>query len=249
MAGDQEKRAAAERAIGLVEPGMRLGLGTGSTAAFFVAALGRRVQAGLDVVGVPTSEATRTQAESLGIRLATLDDLPRLDLTVDGADEVGPGLSLIKGGGGALLREKLVAAASDRMVVIADASKHVARLGRFPLPIEVVPFALPGTRRRVADVLRQATGREILLVLRTTVGGETFVTDGGHVILDAHVDEIEDPAALGAALKAELGVVEHGLFVRLATSALIGTPDGVIEIAREAGDIPRHPSGEHGSCV
>src|SRR3954468_12318125 len=134
---------------------MRLGLGTGSTAAHFVAALGERVRGGLDVVGVPTSEATRGQAEREGIRLTTLDETPELDLTVDGADEIGGSLCLIKGGGGALLREKIVAAASRRMVVIADGSKRVEALGRFPLPIEVVPFGVEATRRAIADVCRR----------------------------------------------------------------------------------------------
>lgn len=230
LAGDEPKRRAAERAAALAEPGMRLGLGTGSTAALFVEALGRRVAAGLDIVGVPTSEATRRQAEALGIRLSTLDDLPELDLTVDGADEVGPDLALIKGGGGALLREKLVAAASRRMVVIADEAKRVARLGRFPLPIEVVPFGLETTRRRVAAILDAAAGREVALALRRDPGGAPVVTDGHHLLLDARLEAIDDPAALGQALKAVLGVVEHGLFVGLATGALIGTSDGVIEL-------------------
>src|SRR5271166_2655085 len=139
---EAQKRAAAARAVDFVRPGMRLGLGTGSTAAHFVDLLAERVKAGLNVVGVPTSEATRAQAERLGIRLTTLDETPELDLTVDGADEIAPDLSLIKGGGGALLREKIVACASAAMIVIADESKWVATLGRFPLPIEVIPFGL-----------------------------------------------------------------------------------------------------------
>src|SRR5476651_659867 len=146
MNPDAQKRAAAVRAVELVSPGMRLGLGTGSTARHFVELVGERVRAGLDVVAVPTSEATRADAERWGIRLTTLDETPELDLTVDGADEIAPDLSLIKGGGGALLREKIVASASARMVVIADESKWVAMLGRFPLPVEVVPFGLAATR-------------------------------------------------------------------------------------------------------
>ena len=146
---DAQKRAAAARAIEFVRPGMRLGLGSGSTARHFVELLAERVLAGLDIIGVPTSEATRNDAERLGVPLTSLDETPELDLTVDGADEIGPDLSLIKGGGGALLREKIVAAASARMIVIADESKWVSALGRFPLPVEVMPFGLAATRRAV----------------------------------------------------------------------------------------------------
>src|SRR5712691_2688954 len=148
---DAQKRAAAARAVEFVRSGMRLGLGTGSTAQHFVELLAERVRAGLDVIAVPTSEATRAQATKLGIALTTLDDTPELDLTVDGADEINPDLTLIKGGGGALLHEKIVAAASARMIVIADESKWVALLGRFPLPVEVVPFGLAATRRAVGS--------------------------------------------------------------------------------------------------
>src|SRR5436190_17846359 len=157
MNSEDYKRQAAAAALEFVEPGMRLGLGTGSTAKHFVELLADRVRAGLDVVGVATSEATRTDAERLGLPLTTLDETPELDLTIDGADEIAPDLTLIKGGGGALLREKIVAAASARMVVIADSSKWVATLGRFPLPIEVVPFGLGVTERAIAAAL-PATG-------------------------------------------------------------------------------------------
>src|SRR2546430_10494875 len=146
---DAQKRAAATRALDFVRAGMRLGLGSGTTAKHFVELLAQRVRAGLDVIAVPTSEATRSDAERLGVPLSSLDETPELDLTVDGADEIGPDLALIKGGGGALLREKIVAAASARMIVIADESKWVAVLGRFPLPIEVVPFGLAATRRAI----------------------------------------------------------------------------------------------------
>lgn len=221
------KRLAAERACDLVESGMRVGLGTGSTAALFVAELGRRRP---DIVGVPTSEATRIQAEALGIRLATLDEQPELDLTVDGADEIDPALSLIKGGGGALLREKLVAAASRRMVVVADSSKRVGALGRFPLPVEVVAFGLETTRRRIAACLdREGLASEIRL--RRRPDGEAFRTDGGNLILDLPLGSIGNPARLAAELKAVLGVVEHGLFVGMAAAALIGAPEGVIEVS------------------
>ena len=184
MNAETYKRDAAAGALDFVRPGMRLGLGTGSTARPFVEMLGERVRAGLDVIAVPTSEATRAQAEQCGIRLTTLDETPELDLTVDGADEIAPDLTLIKGGGGALLREKIVAAASARMVVIADSSKWVATLGRFPLPIEVVPFGLGATERAVAAALA-ATGNAGPLTLRRDKAGHAFVTDGGHFILDA----------------------------------------------------------------
>lgn len=238
------KRQAAERAALLVEPGMRLGLGTGSTAALFVEALGRRVAEGLRVRAVPTSEATRLQAERLGIALATLEEEPELDLAVDGADEIDPDLNLIKGGGGALLREKIVAAASRRLVVIADAGKRVARLGRFPLPVEVVPFGLETTRRRVAAVLAEHALPGWTLELRRDAGGAPVVTDGGHVLLDATLGAIASPGELGAALKAVLGVVEHGLFVGLADTALIGPQDAAMDIVRPQ---PSRP-GERASC-
>jgi len=222
---DKWKQEAAERAAEDVISGMRLGIGTGSTAEHFVRALARRVQDGLDVVGVPTSERTHALASGLGIRLATLEELPELDLTIDGADEMDPHLFLIKGGGGALLREKIVASASARMIVIADASKQVASLGQFPLPIEVVPFGLEATRRAVLKVL-QDLGLPQELVLR---GGADapFVTDGGHYILDAPLARIADPRTLAARLVAIPGVVEHGLFIDLATKAYVAGADGV----------------------
>ena len=231
MTIDNLKRQAAARALEHVQDGMKLGLGTGSTAKHFVELLGERVKTGLRVVGVPTSEATRADAERCGVALTTLDDVDRLDLTVDGADEVDPHLNLIKGGGGALLREKIVAAASDRMIVIADESKWVETLGRFPLPIEVVPFGLAATRRAIADVLTAhgATGR---LVVRAGRDGQAFVTDGGHWIVDAHLGVIPDAPALAAALAALPGVVEHGLFIGLATTALLAGPAGIRMIER-----------------
>ncbi len=222
---ENQKRAAAARALEEVRPGMRLGLGTGSTARPFVEMLGERVSAGLDVIAVPTSETTRAQAEQCGIPLTTLDDTPELDLTVDGADEIGPDLTLIKGGGGALLREKIVAAASARMVVIADSSKWVAMLGRFPLPIEVVPFGLGATERAIAAAIA-ATGHSGRLKLRRDSAGHAFVTDGGHFILDAALQKIADPRSLGARLTAIPGVVEHGLFIGLAHVAVIAGPEG-----------------------
>jgi ribose 5-phosphate isomerase A len=230
VTADDLKRAAAERALSAVGDGMRLGLGTGSTAAHFVALLGARVRAGLNVVGVPTSERTRAQAAAEGIPLTTLEETPELDLTVDGADELDDALRLIKGGGGALLREKIVAAASRRMIVIADASKRVKRLGRFPLPIEVVPFGLGATGRAVATAFERlgCVGE-----LRLRGSDEApFVTDGGHYILDAHLNAIADPNGLAAALNAIPGVVEHGLFIGLATSAILSTDDGIVVLGQ-----------------
>lgn len=222
------KRIAAARAVMIVQNGMRLGLGTGSTVAHFVRLLGERVRSGLEIVGVPTSESTRAQAERKGIPLTTLDDTPELDLTVDGADEIDGQLRLVKGGGGALLREKIVAAASRRMIVIADGSKRVERLGRFPLAIEVVPFGLGATRRAIATAVREA-GLTGDLRLRSAANGGPFATDGGHFTIDAHLDRIDAPEALAGALAGIPGVVEHGLFLGLATGAIIATEAGLVE--------------------
>jgi ribose 5-phosphate isomerase A len=231
MNAEAEKRAAAARAVEFVRPGMRLGLGTGSTARHFVELVGARVRDGLDIVAVPTSQATRADAERLGIPLTTLDETPQLDLTVDGADEIGPDLSLIKGGGGALLREKIVAAASTRMIVIADQSKWVDVLGRFPLPIEVAPFGLATTRRAVERVLAPLTPGAALTV-RQGKDGHPFVTDGGHWIIDAALGRIGDPKALAQALSAIPGVMEHGLFIGLAHTAILAATDGVRVVER-----------------
>lgn len=225
------KRQAAARALERVQPGMRLGLGTGSTARHFVDLLGERVRGGLDVIGVPTSEATQAQAIQCGIRLSTLDETPELDLTVDGADEVAPDLSLIKGGGGALLREKIVASASAKMIVIADESKWVPVLGRFALPIEVVPFGLVVTRRAVeaACELPRASAD---LILRRDKDGHAFVTDGGHFILDASLGRIPAPQSLADRLASVPGVVEHGLFIGLATTVILAGAAGIRVIDR-----------------
>ncbi len=223
---DEFKRNAAMAALAEVEPGMRLGLGTGSTARHFVALLGERVRDGLDVVGVPTSEETARQAEALGIRLDNLDRLDRLHLTVDGADEIGPGLSLIKGGGAALLREKIVAAASDRMVVIADSSKRVDALGRFPLPIEVNVFGIAATGRAIAGVMA-GHGAEDMPRLRRGPDGQPLLTDGGHFIVDALFGRISRPEALSRDLLDIAGVVQHGLFLGLCSRAYIAGTDGV----------------------
>jgi len=223
---DALKRQAAARALEQVRGGMKLGLGTGSTAKHFVDLLGEKVRAGLGVIGVPTSEATRTQASQCGIRLTTLDEVDRLDLTVDGADEADPALDLIKGGGGALLREKIVAAASDRMIVIADDSKWVEQLGRFPLPVEVVPFGLGATQRAIADAFAQA-GVSGQMGVRKGRDGHVFVTDGGHWIIDAHLGRIADPPRLAGLLNAIPGVVEHGLFIGLASTIILAGAQGI----------------------
>jgi len=228
---DTYKRAAAARAVELVSDGMRLGLGTGSTARPFVELLGERVRDGLNVVGVPTSEATREIALRVGVPLTTLDETPELDLTVDGADEIGPGLALIKGGGGALLREKIVAAASRRMVVIADQTKWVETLGRFPLPIEVNPFGLAATRQAIARVIADC-GLSGPMTVRSGASGHPFVTDGGHWIVDAALGRIPDPKMLADRLLAVPGVVEHGLFVGLASMAILAGPGGVRTVER-----------------
>ena len=205
---------------------MKLGLGTGSTAAEFVDLLGAQVRDGLQTVAVPTSEATAAQARALGIPLTTLDAAAPLDLTIDGADEVGPGLALVKGGGGALLREKIVARASDRMIVIADASKEVETLGAFPLPVEIVRFAPTTTMRWIAGALADC-GIEAALTLRQDAHGQTFCTDEGNLIVDCACGCIADPARAAAALSTVTGVVEHGLFVEIASSAIIASAQGV----------------------
>lgn len=223
---DELKRQAAARALEAVRDGMKLGLGTGSTAKHFVELLGEKVRAGLDVVGVPTSEATRADALRCGISLTSLDEIDCLDLTVDGADEIDPKLNLIKGGGGALLREKIVAAASDRMIVIADDTKWVDTLGRFPLPIEVIPFGLAATRRALNGAFAEA-GVSGQMDLRRAKDGHVFVTDGGHWIVDAHLGRIADPPRLARLLAAIPGVVEHGLFVGLASTAILAGKQGI----------------------
>jgi ribose 5-phosphate isomerase A len=229
---DQYKQRAAERAMSLVDDGMVLGLGTGSTAAHFVDLLGQRVKDGLKVVCVPTSEATRVRAERLGIPLTDLDSQPSLDLTVDGADEIDPQLRLIKGGGGALLGEKIVAMASGRMVVIADHSKLVTVLGHFPLPVEIVCFGAATTRNMV-EALAAEAGCSGEIALRTTSDGRPFVTDSGHFILDCAFGRIAEPEALDEALKLAPGVVESGLFLGIADAAIVAGPDGVTLLDRD----------------
>lgn len=219
---EHQKRAAGDAASQLVESGMTVGLGTGSTAVYFVRALGRR---GLDIRGVPTSEATARLAAEVGIPLTTLDEAGELDLTVDGADEIDPDLNCIKGAGGALLREKLVWEASGRVVVIADAAKPVKRLGAFPLPVEVAAFGHALTALRI---VKAAAGAGVATSprLRSLEGGPVR-TDGSNLIYDLPCEAIPDPSALAQALKRVTGVVEHGLFLGLCAEALIGTGAGV----------------------
>ena len=228
---DQLKRQAAAKALEHVSDGMKLGLGTGSTAKHFVELLGEKVAGGMKVVGVPTSEATRAQAEACKIPLTTLDEVDRLDLTIDGADELDPALNLIKGGGGALLREKIVAAASDRMIVIADDSKWVDVLGRYPLPIEVIPFGLAATQRAMATAFAQS-GVSGQMGLRKAKDGHVFVTDGGHWIVDAHLGRITDAPRLAGLLSLIPGVVEHGLFIGLASTAVLAGAQGIRVVER-----------------
>jgi ribose 5-phosphate isomerase A len=222
---EAQKQAAGQAAAALVESGMVVGLGTGSTAVWFVKALAER---GVDIVGVPTSQATADLAQSLGIRIAELGETREIDLTVDGADEIGPGLSAIKGGGGALLREKLVWEASRRCVIIADAAKKVETLGKFALPIEVVAYGHKTTSLRICDALVEF---DIGMAPRLRAkDGQPVRTDNGNLIYDVACGRIEEPAALAAALKSVTGVVEHGLFLDLAEQALIGTATGVITL-------------------
>ena len=211
---------------------MRLGLGTGSTAKHFVEAVAGKVKQGWKLTCVPTSETTRNQAETLGLTLSTLDETPLLDLTVDGADEVDGKLNLIKGGGGALLREKIVAAASDRMIVIADETKWVDVLGRYPLPVEVIPFGLAATQRAMAMAFAQS-GVSGQMGLRKGKDGHVFVTDGGHWIIDAHLGRIEDAPRLAALLSLIPGVVEHGLFIGLAGAVVLAGAQGIRMIERQ----------------
>jgi ribose 5-phosphate isomerase A len=229
---DLAKRAAAARALEMVEDGMTLGLGTGSTAGWFVRLLSERIRdTGLAVTCVATSSATVWLAQELGVPLRRLDDVGRIDLTVDGCDEFDGELNLIKGGGAALLQEKIVAAASARMVVVADDSKRVTRLGEFPLPVEIVRFGWPVTQAAVTRVLRglEVDGREV----KVRMGKDgPLVTDEGHHILDLYLGRIHDAAALAAALNALPGVVEHGLFIGMAEAVIVGHPDGDAEVLR-----------------
>ncbi|MCI0466047.1 MAG: ribose-5-phosphate isomerase RpiA [Beijerinckiaceae bacterium] len=223
---DDAKRIAAAKALELVTPGARLGLGTGTTAAHFVELLGARVAKGFKVICVPTSERTRTLAETHAIPLASIDDLPELDLTVDGTDEFDAQLRLLKGGGGALLREKIVAMAAKRMIVIADWTKSAGVLGKHPLPVEVNLFGHEVTRRMILAAAKSC-GCEGEVRLRRTPGGAPFVSDNGHYIADCFFGAIPSPDCLAASLAAIPGVVEHGLFIGIARAVICAGPGGI----------------------
>ena len=228
---DLEKEAAARASLRFVRDGNIVGLGTGSTAAYAVRFLGERVQAGLKIRGIPTSVHTRDLAASLGIPLATFDEfqqieLQPIDVTIDGADEFDPQLHLIKGGGGALLREKIIASASRQVVIIADSSKQVAVLGKFPLPVEVIPFAQ-------ALVAKRITALGATVKVRQDAKGNAFVSDEGHHILDCSFGQIPDPPALARKLSDMPGIVEHGLFIELATVVLCAKGENVTELRRK----------------
>jgi ribose 5-phosphate isomerase A len=224
MADNLEKEAAARASLRFVQDGYIVGLGTGSTAAYAVRMLGDRVKAGLKIRGIPTSVQTRELAASVGIPLTTLEEFQQIDVTIDGTDEFDPQLRLIKGGGGALLREKIIASASRQVVIIADSSKEVAVLGKFPLPVEIVPFAQPLIAKKIA-----ALGAAVKL--RQGTGGNPFVTDEGHHILDCSFGKILDPPALACKLSDMPGVVEHGLFINLASLVLVARGENVREYA------------------
>jgi len=225
MANDQEKEAAARASLRFVKDGHVVGLGTGSTAAYFIKLLGEEVKNGLRVRGIPTSIRSRELALSLGIPLVTLDDCQEIDVTVDGADEVDPQLRLIKGGGGALLREKIVASATRQMIVVADASKQVQRLGKFPLPVEVIRFAQALVAKRIV-----AMGAEVQL--RRDAASNAYLTDENNHILDCRFGEIRDPDSLARELSEMPGVVEHGLFIGMASVALLARGSEIVELRR-----------------
>jgi ribose 5-phosphate isomerase A len=225
---EELKKVAAAAAVDEIQSGMILGLGTGSTAAPMVDELGRRLRAGQlqQIIGIPTSEKTAQQARSLHIPLTTLDEHPQIDLTIDGADEIDPHVDLIKGLGGSLLREKIVAASSARMIIIADQRKIVERLGsRSPLPVEVIPFA----ERPVSDFLHALGSRPV----KRRVNGKIFITDEGNIILDCFFEEMLDPAQLAQQIIAQPGIVEHGFFLGMATKAIIATEDGIKKLSRD----------------
>ncbi len=231
MTADKMKKAAALEALKLVKPGMKLGLGTGSTANFFIEALAAKVKKGLDVKCVPTSKATKDLAEKLGIPLTRLDAHPHLDLTIDGTDEFDPELNLIKGGGGALLLEKIVASSSAYMAVIADESKKVKTLGKFPLPVEVIPFGIKATAWKIERAFKFLK-MDAKMILRSK-DGKPFRTDGGHAIIDCALGEIKEPQRLDNLLNIIPGVVDTGLFAGICGIVFMGTPKGVKEFKRK----------------
>jgi ribose 5-phosphate isomerase A len=223
MTQDEAKQRVAERAVEFVEDGMAVGLGTGTTATLFIRELGKRVQQGLKIRCVASSDASYQLGLSLGMDVTTLDEMPELDVYIDGADEVGPELALIKGGGGALLREKIVASAAKQFIVVADSSKMVERLGKFPLPVEVIKMALPVVEPKLAALGLNPKQR------RTKSGDGPYLTDEGNYILDCAGGVIEEPEVTAAEIRNIVGVVEHGLFLGMATLALVAGEDGVTE--------------------
>ena len=232
MTADEQKKAAALAAIDYIKPGMKVGLGTGSTANHFIAALAQKVKEGLDIECVATSKQTFQLASSLGIRMTTLEKQPRLDVTVDGTDEFDGNFQLIKGGGGALLVEKIVASSSRYMIVIADQSKKVETLGKFPLPVEVIPFGINATAWKIERVL-QILNLKGKLVLRLK-DGKPFRTDSGNTIIDISLGAIPDPSRLSSVLNNIPGVVEDGLFINLCGIVLMGTDKGVEKLVKKA---------------
>ena len=233
---EAEKKAAALQAVALIEDGMLVGLGTGSTAGYAIHEIASKVRAGLRMKGVATSRRSRALAERLSIPLLEMEDVPRLDLCIDGADEVDPELRAIKGGGGAMLRERIVASASDRMIVIADSSKLVAALGRFPLAVEVLPFARASAQRRLQEICPQAGQRR-------TQSGEPFLTDQEAYIFDLPFGEIEDPPTLARDLESIPGLIGHGLFLSEVGTAIIGRRGGPKIIDRLEPDAPAPRGG------
>ncbi len=226
MSNDNEKEVAARASLQFVHDGNIVGLGTGSTAAHAVRLLGERVHTGLKIRGIPTSTGTKALALAAGIELTTLDEFQQIDVTIDGTDEFDPQLNLIKGGGGALLREKIIASASKQLVIIADSSKQVATLGKFPLPVEVIPFAEALVAKKIAALGARVQRRQ-------SADGKPYITDEGHHILDCHFGQIPDPPVLARILEAMPGIVEHGLFIGMASIVLIARGNQIQEFRRK----------------
>jgi ribose 5-phosphate isomerase A len=229
MANDSEKEQAARASLKYVRDGQIVGLGSGSTATLAIRFLGERVRAGLNIRGIPSSVQSRELALELGIPLTTFDEYQQIDVTIDGADEFDPALNLIKGGGGAMLREKVVASASKQLVIVTDSSKQVSTLGRFPLPVEVIGFAEPLVAKKIGDLGATVTRRK-------DSSGKTYVTDEGHHILDCRFGQIPDPPGLARTLSEMPGVVEHGLFVGMASVVLMAKENAVVEFHRPKTD-------------
>jgi ribose 5-phosphate isomerase A len=227
MANDREKEAAARASLRFIKDGQIVGIGTGSTAAYFIQLLGEQVKNGLRIRGIPTSDHSGKIAASLGIPLTTLDECPEIDVTVDGADEVDPELRLIKGGGGALLREKIVASATKQYVIITDASKRVPVLGKFPLPVEVIKFAQTVVAKKIEQL-----GAKV--EVRRDAAGKPYLTDENNHILDCRFGQIRDADGLARQLSDTPGVVEHGLFIDMAKVVLVANDSGILELRRQS---------------